>query len=58
MASMSVLAWVYRYVTGHHPEGADNLEQAHTGKVSDIRDKDYDKFGAPRKPLEFNIEIS
>ncbi|XP_021752156.1 oleosin 1-like [Chenopodium quinoa] len=42
VAALSVLAWIYRYMTGHHPPGSDQLEQARmklSGKTRDAREK-------------------
>lgn len=41
VAALSVISWLYRYVTGKHPVGADQLEQARAtlaGKARDIKD--------------------
>lgn len=42
VAAVSVLAWIYRYVTGRHPPGADQLDQARmklAGKTREAREK-------------------
>ncbi|XP_068651420.1 oleosin L-like [Aristolochia californica] len=42
VAALSVLSWIYKYVTGKHPVGADQLEQARmalTSKVREIRER-------------------
>lgn len=41
VAALSVLSWMYKYVTGKHPPGADQLEQARlrlAAKARDIKD--------------------
>ncbi|KAL9411933.1 hypothetical protein AB3S75_045521 [Citrus x aurantiifolia] len=47
VAAISVLSWIYRYVTGGHPPGADQLEQARmklAGKAREMRDR-AEQFG-------------
>ncbi|MQL80535.1 hypothetical protein Taro_012962 [Colocasia esculenta] len=42
LAAISVLSWIYRYVTGQHPPGADQLEHARmklAGKARDVRER-------------------
>lgn len=42
VAAVSVMAWLYRYMTGRHPVGADSLEQARmklAGKAREAREK-------------------
>ena len=42
VAALSVLAWIYRYVTGRHPPGADSLDQARmklAGKAREAKEK-------------------
>ncbi|KAI8030396.1 Oleosin 1 [Camellia lanceoleosa] len=38
VAGISVLSWIYRYVTGKHPPGADQLDQARTKLASKARE--------------------
>ncbi|KAK9672812.1 hypothetical protein RND81_12G126500 [Saponaria officinalis] len=41
VAAVSVLAWIYRFMTGQHPLGADQLEMARmklAGKARDVKD--------------------
>ncbi|XP_074318966.1 oleosin L-like [Silene latifolia] len=41
IAALSVLAWIYRFMTGQHPVGADQLEMARmklAGKARDVKD--------------------
>ncbi|XAR71834.1 hypothetical protein NMG60_11018270 [Bertholletia excelsa] len=41
-AAVSVLTWIYRYVTGKHPPGADQLDQARMkldSKAREMKDK-------------------
>lgn len=41
-AAITVLAWIYRYVTGKHPPGADQLDTARHKLMSKARElKDY-----------------
>nr|ASZ84486.1 oleosin1 [Buglossoides arvensis] len=47
VAAVSVLSWIYRYVTGKHPVGADSLDQAKNtlaGKAREMKDK-AEQFG-------------
>ncbi|CAN0897343.1 Oleosin Cor a 13 [Linum grandiflorum] len=47
VAAVTVLSWIYRYVTGRHPVGADSLDQAKmklAGKAREMKDKASD-FG-------------
>ncbi|CAI9768246.1 unnamed protein product [Fraxinus pennsylvanica] len=47
VAAISVLSWIYRYVTGKHPPGADHLDYAKTKlgtKAREMKDK-ADQFG-------------
>ncbi|CAI9774965.1 unnamed protein product [Fraxinus pennsylvanica] len=47
VAAVSVLSWIYRYVTGKHPPGADQLDQARTKlatKAREMKDK-AEQFG-------------
>ncbi|WMV33838.1 hypothetical protein MTR67_027223 [Solanum verrucosum] len=42
VAAISVLSWIYRYVTGKRPPGADQLEQARhklAAKAGEMKDK-------------------
>lgn len=42
VAALSVLSWIYRYVTGKRPVGAEQLEAARekvAGKARDVKDK-------------------
>lgn len=42
MAALSVLTWIYRYVTGKHPMGADQLDRARgtlATKAAEMKDK-------------------
>ncbi|KAK4431699.1 Oleosin [Sesamum alatum] len=38
VAALSVLSWIYRYLTGKHPPGADQLESAKTKLASKARE--------------------
>ncbi|XP_072987958.1 oleosin 16 kDa-like [Typha latifolia] len=38
VAALSVLSWMYRYLTGKHPPGADQLEHAKARLASKARD--------------------
>ncbi|KAL2541915.1 Oleosin 18.5 kDa [Abeliophyllum distichum] len=38
VAAISVLSWIYRYVTGKHPPGADQLDHARTKLASKARE--------------------
>lgn len=38
VAALSVLSWIYRYMTGKHPPGADQLDSARTKLASKARD--------------------
>lgn len=41
-AAITVLAWIYRYVTGKHPPGADQLDTARHKLMNKAREiKDY-----------------
>ncbi|XP_065871863.1 oleosin Cor a 13-like [Euphorbia lathyris] len=47
VAAISVLSWIYRYVTGKHPPGADSLDQARmklAGKAREMKDR-AEQFG-------------
>ncbi|XP_021634885.2 oleosin 1 [Manihot esculenta] len=47
VASVFILTWIYRYVTGKKPPGAESLEQARlklAGKAREIKDK-AEQFG-------------
>ncbi|GAB4825897.1 Oleosin 1-like [Ancistrocladus abbreviatus] len=47
IAALSVLSWIYGYVTGKHPPGADQLEQARmklASKAREMKDK-AEQFG-------------
>ena len=47
VAAISVLSWIYRYVTGKHPPGADQLDQARhklASKAREMKDK-AEQFG-------------
>ncbi|CAI0450551.1 unnamed protein product [Linum tenue] len=42
IAAITVLSWIYRYVTGRHPPGADSLDQARmklAGKAREMKDR-------------------
>ncbi|KAL8210808.1 hypothetical protein R6Q57_005245 [Mikania cordata] len=48
VAAATVLAWMYRYVTGEHPTGADTLDEGmHKlgSKARDIRDRTSEHAG-------------
>ncbi|XP_057778530.1 oleosin L-like [Salvia miltiorrhiza] len=38
VAALSVLSWIYKYMTGKHPPGADQLDTARTKLASKARD--------------------
>ncbi|KAH0456826.1 hypothetical protein IEQ34_014733 [Dendrobium chrysotoxum] len=38
VAALSVLAWMYRYLTGKHPVGADQIDQARARIAAKARD--------------------
>ncbi|XP_009404312.2 oleosin 16 kDa-like [Musa acuminata AAA Group] len=38
LAALSVLSWMYKYLTGKHPPGADQLDQARQRLASKARD--------------------
>lgn len=47
LAALSVLAWMYRYLTGRHPPGANQLDQARdrlTMKARDIKESAQHKI--------------
>ncbi|EYU20173.1 hypothetical protein ABFS82_06G052000 [Erythranthe guttata] len=47
VAALSVMSWIYRYVTGKHPVGADQLDTARTklaGKAREMKDR-AEQFG-------------
>ncbi|KAF2315840.1 hypothetical protein P3X46_023630 [Hevea brasiliensis] len=47
VAAISILSWIYRYVTGKKPPGAESLDQARmklTGKAREIKDR-AEQFG-------------
>ena len=47
VAAISVLSWIYKYVTGSHPPGADKLDSARhklAGKARDMKDR-AEQFG-------------
>ncbi|GFQ01041.1 oleosin 1 [Phtheirospermum japonicum] len=47
VAALSVLSWIYRYMTGKHPMGADQLDTARTklaSKAREMKDK-AEQFG-------------
>lgn len=47
VAALSVLSWIYRYVTGKHPPGADSIDQARyklAHKAREMKDK-ADQYG-------------
>ncbi|KAM7273798.1 hypothetical protein ACFE04_028462 [Oxalis oulophora] len=47
VAAITVLSWIYRYVTGRHPPGADSLDQARhklAMKAREMKDK-AEQFG-------------
>nr|ABB01617.1 oleosin low molecular weight isoform [Linum usitatissimum]ABB01622.1 oleosin low molecular weight isoform [Linum usitatissimum] len=42
VAAVTVLSWIYRYVTGGHPAGGDSLDQARSklaGKAREVKDR-------------------
>ncbi|KAL3837863.1 hypothetical protein ACJIZ3_022454 [Penstemon smallii] len=42
VAAVSVLSWIYRYVTGRHPTGADTIDTARSklgSKAREMKDK-------------------
>jgi uncharacterized membrane protein len=42
VAAITVLAWIYKYVTGNHPPGADQLDTARHRLMNKAREiKDY-----------------
>ncbi|XP_045820043.1 oleosin Ara h 11.0102-like [Trifolium pratense] len=42
VAAITVLAWIYKYVTGNHPPGADQLDTARHRLINKARElKDY-----------------
>lgn len=46
LAAMSVLAWMYKYMTGKHPVGADRIDHARAriaSKARDIKDSAQQK---------------
>lgn len=49
VAALSVLSWIYRYMTGKHPVGADQLDSARSklaGKAKDVKDRaEHNVFG-------------
>ena len=47
VAAVTVLSWIYRYVTGRHPPGADQLESARmklASKAREMKDR-AEQFG-------------
>nr|WDY36113.1 oleosin [Paeonia rockii] len=47
VAAVTVLSWIYRYVTGKHPPGAETLDSARlklTSKAREMKDK-AEQFG-------------
>ncbi|XP_057470015.1 oleosin Cor a 13-like [Actinidia eriantha] len=47
VAAVTVLSWIYRYVTGKHPPGADQLDQARqklASKAREMKDR-AEQFG-------------
>ncbi|XP_050226037.1 oleosin Cor a 13-like [Mercurialis annua] len=47
VAALAVLSWMYRYVTGRHPPGAEGLDQARmklAGKAREMKDR-AEQFG-------------
>ncbi|KAF8042470.1 hypothetical protein BT93_A0946 [Corymbia citriodora subsp. variegata] len=47
VAAVTVLSWIYKYVTGKHPPGADQLDQARmklASKAREMKDR-ADQFG-------------
>ncbi|XP_044478935.1 oleosin 1-like [Mangifera indica] len=47
VAAITVLSWIYRYVTGKHPPGTDQLDYARnklTAKAREMKDK-VDQYG-------------
>ncbi|KAI5346798.1 hypothetical protein PRUPE_2G272200 [Prunus persica] len=52
VAAVTVLSWIYKYVTGKQPPGADQLDQARhklAGKARDIKDR-AEQFGQQHVP--------
>ncbi|KAJ7970641.1 Oleosin-like protein [Quillaja saponaria] len=48
VAAVTVLSWIYSYVTGKHPPGADQLDTAPmklAGKAREIRDRSGEHYG-------------
>ena len=43
VAAITVLAWIYRYVTGKHPTGADQLDSARDRLL--IKAREYKDYG-------------
>ncbi|XWS60141.1 hypothetical protein CRYUN_Cryun07bG0009100 [Craigia yunnanensis] len=41
VAAITVLSWIYRYVTGRHPPGADQSDQTHMKLASNAREMKY-----------------
>ncbi|KAH7557332.1 hypothetical protein ACOSP7_026999 [Xanthoceras sorbifolium] len=42
VAAITVLSWIYRYVTGKHPPGADQIDHARmklSGKAREMKDR-------------------
>ncbi|KAI4384703.1 hypothetical protein MLD38_002822 [Melastoma candidum] len=47
-AAITVLSWIYRYMTGKHPAGADQLDQVRmklAGKTREMKDRAAEQFG-------------
>ncbi|KAK6933424.1 Oleosin [Dillenia turbinata] len=47
VAALTVLSWIYRYVTGKHPPGADRIDEVRqkmAGKAKEMREK-AEQFG-------------
>lgn len=48
IAAVTVLSWIYRYVTGKHPPGADQLDHARlklASKAREMKDRAAEQFG-------------
>ncbi|KAM7490490.1 hypothetical protein LguiA_033411 [Lonicera macranthoides] len=57
VAAVAALSWIYNYVAGKHPPGADQLDYARTriaNKARDMREraKEYGQYAAQQKAAE------
>ncbi|XP_043717238.1 oleosin 1-like [Telopea speciosissima] len=60
-AAVTVLSWIYRYVTGKHPLGAEQLDQASyklSGKARDMRDRAEQQFGQQQQHFRSGVQAS